>query len=116
MCTATLDYTPITQVLVFNNTLTTQCVRIVIIDDFDVEDTETFSIVLSTSDPDILLPSPMGVVTILDNDIVSVGLEFSVYSAAEGDGLVEVCVLAERAVQRQLIATVETADATATGN
>ena len=115
MYTAPLDYISTTQALVFSRTVTTQCVRITIVDDLDLEGTEMFDIVLSTSDPDILLPSPMGVVTILDNDVVSIGLEFSEYSAAEDDGLIEVCVLSERAVQRQLVASVETADGTATG-
>lgn len=83
-------------------------------DDFNLEDTETFSVIISTSDPDILIPSPMAEVMIVDNDRVGLGLENAVYDTSEGLVSVEVCVVVTSGViQRRLIVRVVTGDISA---
>jgi hypothetical protein len=86
------------------------------VDDFDLEDTESFNVTLSTSDDDVTITTPMAAVTILDNDAVSIGLEQTEYLVSENDGTVEICVLTSRLVQRELVATVTTQDRTAGRN
>ena len=45
-----------------------RCVNISIIDDRALEDNETFTVVLTTSDPDVILGTSRTTVTITDND------------------------------------------------
>ena len=93
---------------------TTQCLAIKITDDFNLESTETFNVEISSSDRDITISTPVSVVTILDNDMIGIGLEEEEYEVAEGDGSLEVCVVVTSgSIQRQLVAIVSTADITA---
>ena len=112
--TAPADYLSVMQQLIFNVTTTMQCIRIGIVDDLDLEDPiETFDVSLLTDDTSVTLAVPMAVVNIRDNDAVSIGFEREMYSVREGEGPVEVCVVLDRPVQRQLVATVNTADISA---
>jgi hypothetical protein len=117
LCHAELsDYIPTSRQLTFNATSTTECVKIGIVDDFDLEDTESFNVTLSTSDDDVTITTPMAAVTILDNDAVNISLEQTEYLVSEDDGTVEICVLTSRLVQRELVVTVTTQDRTAGRN
>ena len=53
----------------------------------------------------------MSIVTILDNDMIGIGLEREDYEATEDQGSVEVCaVITSGSIQRQLVARLVTAD------
>ena len=84
-----------------------------IVDDFNLEDPEFFNVPLSTSDSDVTIPTPVAVVTIIDNDAVTIGLEQTEYSVREEDESVEICVLSSNPVQRQLIVSLTTANISA---
>ena len=65
------DFTIMRDIIVFTfipgvNELCTS--EISIIDDLVLEDNETFSVLLSTEDPDVLLDPASATVTIVDND------------------------------------------------
>ena len=108
------DFSPVLQQLVFDGSITEHCVKVPIIDDFTLEDTETFDITLSSPDMDVALSFPTASVTILDNDMVGIGLEETEYDTSEGDGTVEICaVVTSGAIQRQLVASLSTFDLTA---
>ena len=49
-----------------------QCINITIIDNTTVEEDETFTVTLSTSNPRVELDNNVTTVTILDNDLESV--------------------------------------------
>ena len=48
----------------------TRCVNITILDDAALEGNQTFTLTLSTSDPDVVLGNNVTVITIEDNDSV----------------------------------------------
>lgn len=108
------DFTPIMRQLVFDSNDTKLCIRVAIVDDFNLESPETFDVILSTLDSDVTISSSVGVVTILDNDMVGVGLEEVVYDASEEEGSVEICAIVRSgAIQRQLMAQLVTSDISA---
>ena len=109
-----MDYASVTLELTFNATSSDLCTRISIIDDFDLEGTESFSITLSSPDSDVFLPSPLTTVSIIDNDMVVIGLEREAYNVSEERESVEVCVVViSGAIQRRLEARLMTGDITA---
>ncbi len=68
---AVLDYMGLTMPLVFTqlNADQPQCINITITNDNVLESIETFSVELSTSEPDVVLLSPSSaVISILDDD------------------------------------------------
>ena len=110
---APADYVSLTQELTFNSTATTRCARIRIIDDLNLEDTETLDVILFTSDLDVSLESPAATVTILDNDGVVIGFEMTAYNASETQGSVEICVVVTSGtIQRPLVGDLMTTDIT----
>ena len=65
------DYTSISSDIVFlsgSTNSTPECVNINITDDAALEGNQTFTVTLTTSDPDVLLGNDMTVITIEDND------------------------------------------------
>ena len=63
------DYSALQNLLTFTPGVNVSCTTVVpIIDDAVLEDNQTFSIVLSTEDPDVLLDPASAIVTIIDND------------------------------------------------
>lgn len=111
---ANSDFIPILMQLVFDETVTEHCVKIPIIDDFTLEDTESFDVTLSSPDADVTFPFPTASVTILDNDMVGVGLEETEYDVSEGDGTVEICaVVTIGSIQRRLMVSLTTANLSA---
>ena len=69
------DYTSISSTITFlsgSTDSTSQCVNISVTDDAALEGNQTFTVTLTTSDPDVLLlGNDMTVITIEDNDGVS---------------------------------------------
>ena len=69
MYTAGEDYIGIDTMLTFpnpSNSGSKSCVNITIINDMVVESNETFSAILSTSDPNVRLQNNVSVITIVD--------------------------------------------------
>lgn len=62
------DIEEVHAVLVFNMTHTRLCKNVTIEDDNILERTESFEILLSSDDPDVLIDSNTSSVTIIDND------------------------------------------------
>ena len=62
------DIEEVCAVLVFNMTHTRLCKNVTIEDDNILERTESFEILLSSDDPNVLIDSNTSSVTIIDND------------------------------------------------
>ena len=63
------DYSALQSLLTFTPGVNVSCATVVpIIDDAVVEDNQTFNVVLSTEDPNVLLDPASATVTIVDND------------------------------------------------
>ncbi len=68
---ASSDYAIISSVLIFISGSTdnaTRCVDISILEDNALEGNQTFTVVVATSDPDVMFQTSMTSVTITDND------------------------------------------------
>ncbi len=113
------------------------CSLISIVPDDVVELNETFSVTLNSNDDVVLLGLSSANVTIADNDgtlnmeahedsgidlfyfysvVVIIGLEMTLYSAQEEDGLIPVCAeLTSGALERVVLVNVTTADSSAQG-
>ncbi|XP_064383718.1 adhesion G-protein coupled receptor V1-like isoform X2 [Halichondria panicea] len=85
------DYFLGTMSLTFTANGLTQCGGISITQDSRVENDETFTLQLTSSDPDVTLGASMATVTILNDDTVTVSLEMGVYSVTEDSGSLMVC-------------------------
>ena len=71
--TSVSDYTPLSSVETFvagSTDNATRCVNITILDDAALEGDQTFTLTLSTSDPDVVLGNNVTLITIEDNDSV----------------------------------------------
>lgn len=67
--TAPDDYSALQNLLTFTPGGNVSCMAVVpIIDDAVLEDNQTFSVVLNTEDPNVLLDPASATVTIVDND------------------------------------------------
>ncbi len=65
------DYTTVSTDVTFTSGSTDNaavCVYIIILDDFALEDNQIFTLMLTTSDPDVMLGSNKTLITIIDND------------------------------------------------
>ena len=95
------DFSQVDSQLTFRSRGSTrECTPIVLMDDELLEDDEQFSVYILFSDPSLYVPglhpsasNSSAVVTIADNDYVTVRLEHSLYEVREGerDGVLSVC-------------------------
>lgn len=70
-----------------------------------------FNIEITSSDSDISISPPMSVVSIVDNDMIGIGLEEEEYETSEDENSVEICVVVTTgSIQRQLVASLVTVD------
>ena len=110
------DYSTFTVELTFNATSSRACTDIPIEDDTILENPENFTVVLTSDDPDVSFMPPTSVVTIIDNDGVTIGFERETYTAMENEGSVEVCaILRGGELEREVIVNLDTGDITAEG-
>jgi hypothetical protein len=68
---AGVDYTSISEVKTFSSgspDSAARCVNIPILDDGALEGNETFTLTLTTSDPDVMLGNNVTTITIIDNE------------------------------------------------
>ena len=77
--------------LSFTNLISKACVDITIEDDSILEDSENFTVTITSGDPDVSFGTPEARVTIMDNDNATIGFEMEKYSAREDQEFVEVC-------------------------
>lgn len=68
ICTAVEDYTPNSTSFTFNTGDPTPCFAIMIVQDADLENCETFDIEITTTDPNVFLALATATVTIYDDD------------------------------------------------
>ncbi|CAI8022061.1 Extracellular matrix protein FRAS1, partial [Geodia barretti] len=110
---AMTDFVPVVQTLTFNSNVLL-CVDVEIYDDSVLEDTETFSITLSSSDPQVIVGA-VGVASIIisDDDSVEVSLQGSSYEVDEGLSVL-VCVSLSSDVERNVEVTLTTFSDSAT--
>ena len=65
------DYSSVLSFIVFtlgSTDLTTKCVDIALVNDDALEGNQTFTVMLSTSDPDVIIRRNTTIITITDND------------------------------------------------
>ena len=79
-----------------------ECVEIDITDDSTLENTESFEVVLATTDVGVELTRDRAVVYILDDDGVRMSLNDRDFSVAEDGGSVEVCVELTGSIEQSL--------------
>lgn len=63
-----MDYVAVSRTVVLTSSISRSCVNVMILDDFDVEDRESFRLELSTSTPSVIVTVPSATVFIDDND------------------------------------------------
>ena len=116
LCAGPADYTSVEVELTFDETVSLSCVDIPIVDNDFIEEQESFTVTLTSSDPDVTFMPPTAPVFIVDDDSVTIGFEMELYNAAEGNGSVELCaVLLEGTLERDVTVTLETQDGSAQG-
>ena len=80
-CTDGLDFTLVQMSLIFVQDTIIQCVEILIMDDIILENDESFSVSLGTTDEAVNILQDQAVVTITDNDSMCNLILFSVKSS-----------------------------------
>ncbi|XP_064391467.1 uncharacterized protein LOC135339314 isoform X2 [Halichondria panicea] len=105
-----LDYIDISTTLTFSSGTSSACVQLSTIDDSTYESTEGLSVELESTDSQVTVATPSVLVTIVDNDDVVLSLSAPEF-VCEGDGVVQICVTLETDIERDVEATIETADA-----
>ncbi len=86
------DYAYIESVLTFTSEATTRTLSVVINDDELLEGLEEFTVHLTTLREDVMIPASTAVVTILDDDVLTVGFVQPIYSVPEDGGSVTLTV------------------------
>lgn len=93
------------------------CSTISILDDSVVERNETFSVLLSTSNAALDITQNSAIVTIIDDDAVTIGWNTLSYEVDENDALVTVCTeIIQGEIDRPLIVFYSTLDGSALSN
>ena len=101
--------------LTFDQNVSRVCIDIPIEDDDISEDPEDFPVILTSDDPDVSSTRPMTNVTIVDDDVVTIGFENEVYPSREDQGTVQVCArIFNSTLDREVTITLMTRDDTAT--
>ena len=62
-----MDYIPLSSSLTFNASSDMECVDVMIVDDTVVEGEESFTVSLTTSDPDVMVENGTVVVVIMED-------------------------------------------------
>ena len=117
-CIADSDYSQVGGVpLSFTGTNGMQCSSIPILDDTIVELDESFSVLLSTSNPAVNLIRDSASVSVRDNDTVTISWSPASYEVLEDGRAATVCAqITEGEIDRQVIVSYSTRDGTAQGN
>ena len=127
--------------LTFQSGTSCQCARVIVNDDSILENNEFLLVELTTADEAVQLNPSSANISIIDNDsktvprvctydmiiicwcyvldifytAVTVGMQLSVYSVPEGNGLVRVCAVLTGMTERTVLVDLQTLDGTAQG-
>ena len=113
--TAPEDYLPAMSVVISPADGNRKCFFLTIIDDMFVEDDESFQLTLSSGDSSVIA-TDSAIVSILDNDQLSLAIELPSYTVLESAGTVEVSVLISGGeLQRDVSIMLNTQDGSAVG-
>ena len=95
----------------------TRCITIVINEDSEDEGDESFSLRVTTSDPDVVFDANNeAIINIIMRQRASIGIEFATYRVAEEAGMVEVCVVADGFLIANVTVFLLSQDGTATSD
>ena len=101
--TAPEDFKEGLYLLSFTNSISKACVNITIEDDSILEDSENFTVTITSGDPDVSFETAEAKISIMDNDNITIGFEMEKYSAREDQESVEVCArVREGILQRRV--------------
>lgn len=93
------------------------CTTISVLDDSIVERNETFSVQLSTSNPALDITQNSATVTIIDNDVVTIGWSALSYEINENNPLASVCAeIIQGEIARPVVVFYATMDGSALSN
>ena len=112
------DFSAISHHLTFDQTTSRVCADVSISDDHVVENDETFSIMIGGGDSGVTFVTPTSaVVTIVDNDIVTIGLQTDRFQGSEGEQT-DVCasVRGISTLERSVTVRISTIDRSAQGD
>ena len=111
------DYIPFNISLTFSpNGPTRLTVPVTIVDNMVSKDTQTFVVVVTSTDPAVVVNPPQILVTIPNNYSVTIGFDKPSYSVREQDGVVTLCTkLTNGILGRQVVVTMTTLSGTASG-
>ena len=111
-----VDFSHVQASFTFDRTTSRHCVDISIIDDSVLEDMESFDVIIASSDPDVVVAPSRAVVSIIDNDVVTIGLENDRFQGNEGEQS-EVCasVRGITTLERSVTVRISTVDRSAQG-
>lgn len=115
--TSPRDFSAVTTELTFNPHTFMVCTNISIKDDKIAESSENFIVMLSGNDSGVKLVAPItALVTINDNDKVTIGFEMERYHGEEGQSA-DICAIVKGAVslERQVKVQLSTIDVNASG-
>ena len=93
-----------------------KCIEILITDDNDVEDSESFFLRLNSTDIAVTISLPIIGVTIIDNDFVLIGFQQTQYTVSESSGQLELPVRMNGSLEKNVTITVISQDYTASFN
>ena len=115
--TSPRDFSATTMELTLDQDVSTACANISIEDDSVVEDLEIFQVMIGGDDSSVNFLAPTSAtVTIVDNDMATIGFEMDHYRGEEGQ-TVEVCVVVKGdvALERAVMVRLSTTNFTAAG-
>ena len=92
-----------------------QCLIITVLDDTTMEGIESFKVSLSTTDNAVSIASDTTTVFILDDDRVTIGLEYEEYIVAEHNETITVCAKVDGKFDRDFQIMLTTTPDTAQG-
>ena len=112
-----MDYTQPSSGLTIASGTTRECITVATTEDDILEDNESFSLSLSTSDPNVTVTTDTATVNITeDADSVTVGFTATSYTIEEGMSMMSACVSVEGGeLERDITVTVSSMDDSAIG-
>ncbi|XP_019849169.1 PREDICTED: extracellular matrix protein 3-like isoform X2 [Amphimedon queenslandica] len=109
-----VDYSLPSSVFIFNSSVNEHCVSFVPLEDDIIENTETVTVLLSTSDPAVNFDISRETVSITDNDRASIGFSQASFIASEDGSTLSYSVILTGNLDRSIVVSVNDIPGTAT--
>ncbi|XP_019849167.1 PREDICTED: G-protein coupled receptor 98-like isoform X1 [Amphimedon queenslandica] len=109
-----VDYNLPSSVFIFNSSVNEHCVSFVPLEDDIIENTETVTVLLSTSDPAVNFDISRETVSITDNDRASIGFSQASFIASEDGSTLSYSVILTGNLDRSIVVSVNDIPGTAT--